>query len=115
MTSGSIGPKDAWIHHHEVVKHYPSGSVVTYEYAKWQASEPIFKRNPKKRGRLPKQGKDPEFSCHQHVGRVWSSSGLDTEPEVNEAYEEWRNRQQLDAINKTLSEIQQILNSVKAE
>ena len=70
LMEGNIAPAGAWIHEYEVVRCYPSGTVATYQYAKRQATEPIFKRNPKKRGRSLKQGKDPEFSCHQHIGRV---------------------------------------------
>ena len=112
LAEGNIAPAGAWIHEYEVVRHYPSGTVATYEYAKWQATEPIFKRNPKKRGRPLRQGKDPELSCHQHIGRVASTTGLGTEPEVKEAYKEWNNRKQLEAIDKALNEIQGILDSV---
>jgi len=88
---------------------YPSGKTETYVYAKWQAHEPIFKRNPKKGGRSPQPGKDPKFTCHQHIGRVGSTTGLGIEPEVELAYQEWRNRKKLEAIETALKEIQAIL------
>lgn len=106
---GSLSPEGAWIHEYEIRRTYPSGNTETYGYAKWQAHEPIFKRNPKKRGRPPRSGKDPEFTCHQHIGRVWSTTGLGTDPEVELAYQEWRNRKKLEAIETALKEIQTIL------
>lgn len=108
-----LSPEGAWIHEYEVKKRYPSGFLGIYRYAKWQAEKPIFKRNPKKRGRLPKRGKDPEFTCHQHIGRVWSNTDLGTEPEVEEAYAAHNNRQNLEAIEQALREIQSILSRVE--
>lgn len=109
LLAGSLSPEGAWIHEYEVRRTYPSGNTETYGYAKWQAHEPIFKRNPKKQGRSPRAGKDPEFTCHQHIGRVWSTTGLGMEPEVEAAYQEWRNRKKLEAIERALGEIQAIL------
>ncbi|QLE46630.1 hypothetical protein FD723_41220 (plasmid) [Nostoc sp. C052] len=87
----------AWIHQYEVRKQYKKdGEVYWYVYAKWQANEPIFKRNPKARLKgIVKRGKNPEYTCHQHIGRVGSSTGLGTDPEVTEAYQEWENRKQI--------------------
>lgn len=113
LLADTLSPEGAWIHEYEVRRVYPSGNTETYGYAKWQAHEPIFKRNPKKRGRSPREGKDPEFTCHQHIGRVWSTTGLGIEPEVEAAYQEWRNRKKLEAIEQSLKEIQTI--SVKFE
>lgn len=109
LLKSDLSPEGAWIHEYEVKKRYPDGFIGEYCYAKWQSHEPIFKRNPKKRGRLPKRGKDPEFTCHQHIGRVGSNTGLGTEPEVEEAYQQWNNRKQLEAVEQALQEIQSIL------
>lgn len=110
---GDLSPEGASIHEYEVRRTYPSGNTETYGYAKWQAHEPIFKRNPKKGGRSPRARKDPEFTCHQHIGRVWSTTGLGTEPEVQPAYQEWRNRKKLEAIEAALKEIQAILSRLE--
>lgn len=109
LLESELSPEGAWIHEYEVKKRYPSGFLGIYRYAKWQAEKPIFKRNPKKRGRLPKKGKDPKFTCHQHIGRVWSNTDLGTEPEVEEAYQALINRKRLDAVETALQEIQSIL------
>lgn len=103
-----------WIHQYEVRKQYKKGGeVYWYVYAKWQANEPIFKRNPKARLKgIVKRGKNPEYTCHQHIGRVSSSTGLGTDPLVTEAYREWENRKQLDAIDKALDEIENALMGV---
>ncbi|MBE8969336.1 hypothetical protein IQ277_24880 [Nostocales cyanobacterium LEGE 12452] len=100
-----------WIHQYEVRKQYKKdGEVYWYVYAKWQANEPIFKRNPKPRLKgIVQRGKNPEFTCHQHIGRVGSNTGLGTDPLVTEAYREWENRKQLDAIDKALEEIENAL------
>ena len=109
-----LAPSGAWIHQYEVQKQYKKdGDIYWYIYAKWQASEPIFKRNPKPRLKgLVKRGKNPEYTCHQHIGRVGSSTGLGTDPEVEKAYKELANRQKLDAINQTLDDIEKALNEV---
>ncbi len=78
-------------------------------YAKWQAHEPIFKRNPKRRARPPRSGLDPEFTHHQHIGRVSSNTGLGIEPQVEEAYQQWANRKRLEAVEQALQDIQAIL------
>ncbi|MHC5822539.1 MAG: hypothetical protein ACYT04_43560 [Nostoc sp.] len=98
----------AWIHQYEVRKQYKKGGeIYWYVYAKWQANEPIFKRNPKARLKgIVKRGKNPEYTCHQHIGRVGSSTGLGTDPKVTEAYREWENRKRLDAVDKALDEIE---------
>lgn len=115
LLAGSLAPEGAWIHEYEVKRTYASGNTETYGYAKWQAHEPIFKRNPKKGGRPPRAGKNPEFTCHQHIGRVWSTTGLGTEPEVTAAYQDWRNRKKLEKIEQALGEIQLILSRVKKD
>lgn len=109
LIGGSLSPEGAWIHEYEIQRRYPSSNTETYGYAKWQAHEPIFKRKPKKGARPPRAGKDPEFTCHQHIGRVWSTTGLGIDPEVEAAYQEWRNRKKLEAIETALNEIQAIL------
>lgn len=109
-----MSPPGAWIHQYEVRKQYKKdGDVYLYVYAKWQAKEPIFQRNPKKvlKG-ITKRGKNPEYTCHQHIGRVGSSTGLPTDEMVTEAYQEWRNRQQLDAIDTAIEEIEKVLEKV---
>ena len=94
--------------HHLMEGRYPNGFLGIYRYAKWQAHEPIFKRNPKRNAR-PRRGKDPEFTCHQHIGRLGSNTGLGSEPEVDAAYAAHNNRQRLEAIGQALCEIQSIL------
>lgn len=113
LLASDLSPEGAWIHEYTVRRRYPNGFLGEYQYAKWQAREPIFKRNPKKYGRSPKKGKDPEYSCHQHIGRVGSNTGLGCEPEVESAYEQWSNRKRLEAIESALLEIQSILSRVE--
>jgi hypothetical protein len=100
-----------WIHQYEVRKQYKKGGeIYWYVYAKWQANEPIFKRNPKARLKgIVKHGKNPKYTCHQHIGRVSSSTGLGTDSEVAIAYQEWENRKRLDALDKALDEIENAL------
>ena len=109
LLASDLSPPGAWIHEYTVRRRYPKGFLGEYVYAKWQAHEPIFKRNPKKHGRSPKKGKDPEFTNHQHIGRVSSNTGLGIEPEVEEAYQQWSNRRRLEAVEQALQEIQTIL------
>lgn len=104
-----LSPEGSWIHEYTVYRRYPSGFVGEYKYAKWQADKPIFKRNPKKRALPPKRGKDPEFTNHQHIGRVWSNTGLGMEPEAEEAYQIFNNRKQLEAIEQALIEVESVL------
>jgi hypothetical protein len=59
-----------------------------------------------------KRGKNPEYTCHQHIGRVGSSTGLRTDEEVKEAYREWYNRQRLDAVERAIAEIEETLEQV---
>ena len=42
-----LSPEGAWIHHYTKKRVYPSGFVGWYQYAKWQANEPIFDRKNK--------------------------------------------------------------------
>ncbi|WP_375449115.1 hypothetical protein [uncultured Nostoc sp.] len=87
LINAPMSEPGAWIHQYEVRKQYKKGGeIYWYVYAKWQANEPIFKRNPKARLKgIVKRGKNPEYTCHQHIGRVSSSTGLGTDPEVAEA------------------------------
>lgn len=103
-----LAPKGAWIHEYTVYREYPGGFVGKYDYAKWHADKPIFKRNPKKRGGKPKGDKDPKYTCHQHIGRVGSNTGLGMEPEVVDAQRSLRLRKRLDVIEKALREIEEI-------
>ncbi|WP_461947671.1 hypothetical protein [Nostoc sp.] len=114
LVNAPMSEPGAWIHQYEVRKRYKKGGdIYTYTYAKWQATEPIFKRNPKPRLKgVVKRGNNPEYTCHQHIGRVGSSTGLGTEPEVTEAYREWENRKRLDAVDKALDEIEAALMEV---
>ncbi|MEH2038427.1 hypothetical protein [Nostoc sp.] len=90
--------------------------IYWYVYAKWQANQPIFKRNPKARLKgIVKRGKNPEYTCHQYIGRVGSSTGLGSDPLVTEAYQEWENREQLDAIDIAPDEIENALIRVMPE
>ena len=109
LQKSDLSPESAWIHEYTVRRRYPKGFVGEYVYAKWQAHEPIFKRNPKRNGRPPRSGKDPEFTHHQHIGRVSSNTGLGIEPEVESAYQQWSNRKRLEAYEQALQEIQSIL------
>lgn len=104
-----LAPPGAWIHEYNVRKFYPSSKTThTYTYAKWQANEPIFLRNPKKYGHKSKS----KFTKHQHIGRVWSSTNLGIEPEVLEAYEQLENRKKLDAIDAAISQLETTLATV---
>ena len=58
--------------------------------------------NPKKHGRSPRSDKHPEFTHHQHIGRVSSNTGLGIEPEVESAYQQWANRKRLEAYEQAL-------------
>lgn len=111
LLTSDLSPESAWIHEYTVRRRYPKGFLGEYVYAKWQAHEPIFKRNPKRNGRPPRSGKDPEFTHHQHIGRVSSNTGLGIEPQVEEAYQQWANRKRLEAVEQALQEIQSILSS----
>ena len=107
LANEPMSPPGVWIHEYEVKKQYrKDGYVYVYCYAKWQADTPIFRRNPKAKLRGVAKGKNPEFTCHQHIGRVWSSTGLGIDPEVKSARQEWHNRKRLDAIDKALDEIE---------
>jgi hypothetical protein len=103
-----MSPPGVWIHQYVVKRSYPSGLEGIYVYAKWQAEEPVFRRNPKKFGH---RGKG-EFTCHQHIGRVSSNTGLGMDERVEDAYEEWNNRKRLDAIDQALKEIEIALTQV---
>ncbi len=108
LLTSELSPEGAWIHQYVVRRRYPKGFLGEYVYAKWQAREAIFKRNPKRNAR-PACGKNPEYTCHQHIGRVGSNTGLGSEPEVDAAYAAHNNRQRLEAIDQALCEIQSIL------
>lgn len=103
-----MSPPGMWIHEYTVKKRYIDGFEAEYTYAKWQAEKPIFKRNPKKFGH---RGKGNSTS-HQHIGRVSSTTGLGTVPEVRDAYEQWENRKRLEAIDQALAEIEIALQKV---
>lgn len=109
LLSEELAPVGAWIHEYTVCRKYPSGFIGEYRYAKWQADKPIFKRNPKARALPPKRGKDPEYTNHQHIGRLSSSTGLGMEPEAELAYQAFNNRKRLEAIEGALREIESIL------
>lgn len=110
LVNQPMSPSRVWLHEYEVKKQYrKGGDVYAYCYAKWQSNTPIFSRNPKVQLRGVAKGKNPKFTCHQHIGRVWSSTGLGTDPEVVIALKEWQRRKQLDAIDKVLQEIEAAL------
>ena len=111
----SLSPEGAWIHHYTKKRVYPSGFVGWYQYAKWQANEPIFDRKPKqhkKRMREQEAGVNQNPVKDQHIGRMWSSTGLGCEDEVRWAYEDWERRKRLEAIDKALSTISKMLSAV---
>jgi hypothetical protein len=108
-----IAPPGVWIHQYTIHRRYSLEIIHDYVYAKWHAHKPIFKRNPKKRGKRPGKGKDPEYTCHQHIGRVSSTSGLGAVDEVIEAYEQWNNRLRLEAIQQALAGIKDIVNQTQ--
>lgn len=110
-----LSPEGAWIHYYEVSRKYPSGNVETYGYAKWQAHEPIFKRNPKQKIRSRNPDAEHGFTKHQHIGRVWSTTGLGTDPAVTAAQEEFRNRKRLEMIDQAIAEIGAILDRVEVD
>lgn len=110
--SGEIAPENCWIHQYEISRQWSPTFSATYTYAKWQASKPIFKRNPKKRAGSPKPGKNVEFSTHKHIGRVSSTTGLGPVPEVEEAYAALARRDRLHQIESALEKIEEILKEV---
>jgi hypothetical protein len=107
LLAGDLAPSGAWISTYTVTKVYKSGAVYTYEYAKWQATDAIFPRNPKGRGKYAHP--TTKYTKHQHIGRVSSSSGLGMEEVTEEAYLLLRNRERLEAIEKVLAGIQALL------
>jgi len=110
LANQPMSPPGAWIHEYEVKKQYrKGGDVYVYCYAKSQADTPIFRRNSKAKLRGVAKGKNPEFTCHQHIGRVWSSTGLGIDPDVAIALKEWERRKQLDAIDKALEQVEAAL------
>lgn len=114
LASGNIAPEGAWIHTYVIYRKFSDTFTGEYCYAKWQSKEAIFKRSSRPKKKRPlKAGKNPEYTNHQHIGRVWSNTGLGMETEVEEAYEAWENRLTLETIDKALSEIRQILDLVK--
>jgi len=105
-----LSPEGAWIHEYEVKRLYRgSGNLEGYRYAKWQAHEPIFQRQPKRSKRLANSDQHPGFTKHQYIGRVSSTTGLEMEDAVKEAYQMWCDRKRLDAINEALREIEAVL------
>lgn len=72
LLSEALSSIGAYIHEYTVFRKYPNGFVSEYRYAKWKADKPIFKRNPKPRSQPPKRDKNPKYTSHQHIGRVWS-------------------------------------------
>lgn len=113
LLTKELAPIDVWIHEYTVRRRYPSGFIGEYKYAKWMSNKPIFERNPKKHARPPKRDKDPKYTNHRHIGRVWSNTGLGIEPEAEQAYQVFNNRKQLQTIERALLEIQAILSRFK--
>lgn len=104
-----LAPPDTWIHEYNVKRYYPgSGDIHIYTYAKWQAKEAIFDRNPKPKGH---RGKG-ESTKNKHIGRVSSTSGLGMDEAVFEAYQSLANRKRLEAIDKAIEEIESALDKV---
>jgi len=109
LLAGPLAPAGTWIHHYTIWRVFSSGAKHWYTYAKWQAHEPIFRRNPKRKN----QTTESTYSNHQHIGRVDSSTGLGMEEKTESAYQAWQNRQKLEAIEQALTEIQEILQTGK--
>ncbi len=65
LIASGIAPLGAWIHEYTIRRHSKNG-VEEYYYIKWQASDPIFKRNPKKNALPIKKNKNSQYTCHQH-------------------------------------------------
>lgn len=112
LLAGDLAPQGVWLHTYIIERTYKSGARHTYEYAKWQAHESIFPRNPKGRGKYSKP--NTQYTKHQHIGRVASSTGLGMEENVEEAYRLMRNRERLEAIEKALVTIQTLLGALSA-
>lgn len=115
LQAEELSPQGAWIHQYQVTRSYPSGNVETYCYAKWQAKLPIFSKKPKRHRRSQPPEQKPAFTCHQHIGRVSSTTGLGMDEEVKAAYIAWNNRTRLREVEQALQEIQSVLEKTEVE
>lgn len=115
LRAKELSPEGAWIHQYQVTRFYPSGNVETYCYAKWQAKLPIFSKKPKSHRRSQQSEHKPEFTCHQHIGRVSSTTGLGMDEAVRAAYNAWNNRKKLREVEQALQEIQTVLKKTEVE
>ena len=115
LRAKELSPEGAWIHQYQVTRSYPSGNVETYCYAKWQAKQPIFSKKPKSHRRSQPPQHKHEFTCHQHIGRVSSTTGLGMDEAVKAAYIAWNNRKKLTEVEQALREIQTILEKTEVE
>lgn len=71
LLAGDLSLEGASIHEYEITRFYPgSGNTEWYRYAKWQAHEPIFKRNPKRKNRLTDPPKEPGYTKHDAIQPV---------------------------------------------
>lgn len=109
LLEGELSPEGAWIHKYHVTRAYSSGAVKTYTYAKWQADKAIFRRNPKKNALPVKSGKDEKYTKHQHIGSVDNNWEV-----VEQALQSFENRQRLEAVEKTLESIQDMVSELIA-
>lgn len=115
LRAEELSPEGAWIHQYQVTRSYPSGNVETYCYAKWQAKLPIFRKKPKSHRRSQQPEQKPEFTCHQHIGRVSSTTGLGMDEAVRAAYNAWNNRKKLNEVEQALTEIQTVLEKTEVK
>ncbi|MDX2241109.1 MAG: hypothetical protein NW224_10535 [Leptolyngbyaceae cyanobacterium bins.302] len=115
LQARELSPEGAWIHQYQVTRSYPSGNVETYCYAKWQAKLPIFSKKPKRHKRSQQPEHKPAFTCHQHIGRVSSTTGLGMDEAVRAAYNAWNNRKKLTEVEQALTEIQKVLEKTEGQ
>jgi hypothetical protein len=102
-----LAPPNIWISQYKITREYPNSTIAhTYTYAKWEALTPIFKR--KKQNKI--NNKASEYTKHEHIGRVSSTSNLPMDESVKQAYIEQRNRRRLDRVESAINKIESAIN-----
>jgi hypothetical protein len=102
-----LAPPNIWISQYKITREYPNSKIAhTYTYAKWEALTPIFKR--KKQNKI--NNKASEYTKHEHIGRVSSTSNLPMDESVKQAYIEQRNRRRLDRVESAINKIESAIN-----
>jgi hypothetical protein len=102
-----LAPPNIWISQYKITREYPNSTIAhTYIYAKWEALTPIFKR--KKQNKV--NNKASEYTKHEHIGRVSSTSNLPMDESVKQAYIEQRNRRRLDRVESAINKIESAIN-----